>query len=149
MAASRAHGKALPPEAAAAGGSERADAVGLVLFQQLTAAAEQAGSILELVYAQAEGPILFAVPDLAEILLKNVSERVVEDSAFMVTQIGVRRMEQSHTGGNVPVPADETVSLFDEAAPVGTAGDWLSLPGKKLCLLQTLFVREKQSLVSL
>ena len=54
-----AHGKALAPEAAAAGGRERADAVGLVFLQQFAAAAEPAGRILEFVYTSAEVPVFF------------------------------------------------------------------------------------------
>ena len=62
---SRAHGKALAPETAAAGGGERADAVGLVLLQQLAAAAEEARRKVKRMHALAEAAVFLAVPDLA------------------------------------------------------------------------------------
>ena len=90
MTVLRAYRKALPPEAAAAGGSERTDAIGLVIFQLLTAAAEQAGRILEFVYAQTKGPVIFAVPDLAETLPVDIPKRMMPNAAFVVSQVGVR-----------------------------------------------------------
>ena len=77
----RAHGKALAPQAAAAGRREGADAVGLVFLQKLTAAAEQTGGILEFVHTSAETSVFFAVPDLPEALLADVPEGVVPDAA--------------------------------------------------------------------
>ena len=144
----RAHGKALTPEAAAAGWREGADAVCLVLFQQLAASAEQAGSILEFVDAPTEGTVFFTVPDLAETLLPDVSEGVVPDSAFVVAQISVCCVEQTHAGRDVPVPADEAMPLLNKTTPVGTPGDGLSLPREQLRLLQALLVWEKKTFVS-
>ena len=145
---SGAHGKALAPEAAAAGRREGADAVGLVILQQLTAAAEQAGGILEFVYTPAETPVFFAVPDFTEALPGDVSERMVPDAAFVVAKVGVRRMEQTHAGRDVPVPTYEAMAFLNEAAPVGAPGDGLSLPREQFRLLQALLVREEQILIS-
>lgn len=77
-------GKALSPEAAAAGGCERADAIGLVFFQQFAAAAKQAGRIHEFMYALTKGLILFAIPDLAETLPADIPKGVMPDAAFVV-----------------------------------------------------------------
>ena len=71
------------------------------------------------------------------------------DAAFMLAQIGVRRVQQAHAGRHVPVPADEAVPLFDEAAPVFPAGGRLSLPGEELRVPQALLVREEQLPVAL
>ena len=144
-----AHGEALSPETAAAGGREGADAVGLVFFQQLAAAAEQAGRILEFVYALAEGEVFRVVPDFAETLFIDISEGMMPNEAFVVSQIGARRVEQTHAGRYIPIPADEAMPLFYKTTPVRTPGDGLSLPREKLRLLQALLVREKQVLVTI
>ena len=121
----------------------------LVFFQQLAAAAEQAGRILEFVHALTEGPVFFGAPNLAEALLMDISEGMMPNEAFVVSQIGARRVEQTHAGRDVPVPADEAVPFFNETAPVGAPGDGLPLPGEQLRLLQTLLIREKQILIAL
>ena len=144
----RAHGKALAPEAAAAGGRSGADTVGLVFLQQLTAAAEQAGRILEFMYALTERLILLTVPDLAETLLLDISEGMVPYAALVVPQVGVRCVEQTHAGRDVPIPADEAVALLNEATPVGASGHGFSLPGEQLRLLKTPFIGEKQIFVA-
>ena len=144
----RAHGESLTPEAAAASWRSGTDTVRFVFFQQLAAAAEQAGRVLEFMYALTEGPILFAVPDLAETLPVHISKGVMPNAAFVVTQVCVRRMEQAHAGRDVPVPANEAVAFLNKTAPVGTPGDGLSLPGEQLRLLQALLVRKEQIFVA-
>ena len=141
---SRAHGEALAPEASAAGGGERADTVGFVFLELLTAAAEEARRIVKRMYAIAEAAVFLAVPDLVETLLIDISERMVPDTAFMLAQVGIRRVQQTHAGRDVTIPADEAVSLFDKAAPVFTAGGRFSFPGEELRVLQALLVREQQ-----
>ena len=149
MTVLRAYRKALTPETATAGWCEGANAVSLVLLQKITSSAEQAWRILEFVYTLTEGMVFFTVPDLPERLLEDISEGVVPDPAFVVAQVGVRRVEQTHAGRYIPIPADEAMPLFYKTTPVRTPGDGLSLPREKLRLLQALLVREKQVLVTI
>ena len=98
MTSLRAYGEALSPETSAAGEREGADTIGLVFFQQLAAAAEQAGRIPEFVNALAERLILLAVPDFSETLFIDISKGMMPNAALVVTQISVRCMEQTHAG---------------------------------------------------
>ena len=98
MTSLRAYGEALSPETSAAGWREGADTIGLVFFQQLAAAAEQAGRIPEFVYALTEGSVFSGFPDFAETLFIDISKGMMPNAALVVTQISVRCMEQTHAG---------------------------------------------------
>ncbi len=103
---------------------------------------------MKLMYPLPERAVLLTVPDFAETLLMDIPKGMVPDAPLMIVEISIRRMEQPHTGRDISVPADEAVSLFNEAAPVGAPGHGFSLPGEQLRLLQALLVREKQALLS-
>ena len=85
----------LCPEAAAAGGMGIADAVFLVLFEQLAVSAVEAGSEFEIIKLSAEGSVFFGIPDIRQRLLLHIAEGAVGDLPADVVHIGIAVMQQS------------------------------------------------------
>ena len=96
----------LCPEAAAAGGMGIADAVLLILLEQLTVAAVETGGKFKFIIFSAEGLVFPAVPDLGQGLLLDIAEGAVGDLPADIVHVSVAVVQQRHAGTHLAIGTD-------------------------------------------